>query len=150
MCYLWLDLGFGGFTLSPEDDADNLAALVREFPDQATVIVYQDTPLFLAANLTVPPGPLTLGDQRFDAVHRHGTLIMIHDTPFSLVPVLLTLRNAGARHLRADFLYRDYTADWTLSIWRQLRMGEAVPGRLGNARRGLADIHQETEKWESL
>ncbi|MDZ4198474.1 MAG: U32 family peptidase, partial [Kiritimatiellia bacterium] len=42
-----LDLGATRFTLSPEDGIDNMRELLTAFGPQATLIVYQDTPLFI-------------------------------------------------------------------------------------------------------
>jgi len=48
------------------------------------------------------------------------------------------LVSAGARILRADFMYREYTADRVREIWRRLRAGQAIPGtHAGNFERGL-------------
>ena len=41
-------MGVRRFALSPEDGLANLRSLLAEFGPQAVLIVYQDTPLFLA------------------------------------------------------------------------------------------------------
>src|SRR5262249_58608771 len=43
-----LDMGVRRFCLSPEDGLANLRSLLAEFAERAVVIVYQDTPQFLA------------------------------------------------------------------------------------------------------
>jgi putative protease len=132
-----LDLGVRRFTLSPEDGGDNLAELLAQFPAQATLVVYQDTPLMLSRTLAAPPGPLRLGRETCHVAHAQGTLVLYHDQPLCLASRLPALVAAGARHLRADFLYRQYAPAELAATWRRLRTGEAVPGRLANAVRGL-------------
>ena len=41
-------MGVSRFTLSPEDGLENVRSLLGEFGARAVLIVYQDTPLFLA------------------------------------------------------------------------------------------------------
>src|SRR5206468_1548624 len=43
-----LDMGVSRFTLSPEDGLGNLRPLLAEFGPRAVLVVYQDTPQFLA------------------------------------------------------------------------------------------------------
>jgi hypothetical protein len=43
-----LDMGVSRFTRSPEDGLENIRPLLAEFGERAVLVVYQDTPLFLA------------------------------------------------------------------------------------------------------
>ncbi len=45
----WKEQGVGQFVLSPEDDAENLFALIEQLGDAAVVPVYQHTPLMISA-----------------------------------------------------------------------------------------------------
>jgi hypothetical protein len=139
-----LSRGAGRFALSPEDGLANLRSLLAEFADQAVVIVYQDTPQFLAescayANLIGGcPGKANCKFESMQMVSNHGErvtaldyhcrTIVLNEGPFCLAPRLGDLAAAGARHLRADFIYRKYDPETVRQRWRQVRAGRQVPG----------------------
>ena len=139
-----LAMGARRFTLSPEDGIQNFTPLLQEFGAQATVIVYQDTPLFLAescayANLIGGcPGKANCSFESMEMISSHGEKVMALDYhcrtivlnkgPFCLSPRLKELQRAGAVSVRADFIYRPYEPAQARKIWRTLRAGQAVPG----------------------
>src|SRR5204863_7775536 len=117
-------MGVSRFCLSPEDGLSNMRPLLAEFGPRAVLIVHQDTPQFLAescayANLIGGcPGKAACKFESMEMVSSHGEKVTALDYhcrtivpnqgPFCLSPRLHELRKAGARNLRADFLYRKY------------------------------------------
>lgn len=149
-----LDMGVTKFTLSPEDGFANSRSLWDEFGSKAVLIVHQDTPLFLAescayANLIGGcPGKANCSFESMDMASSHGEkvtaidyhcrTIVLNQGPYCLAPRLGELGKAGAKALRADFLYRKYEADEVRRIWRLVRAGKSVPGgHAANWDRGL-------------
>jgi putative protease len=147
-------LGATRFTLSPEDGLPNLRSLLAEFGPQAVLIVYQDTPLFLAescayANLIGGcPGKANCKFESMEMVSTHGEkvtaldyhcrTIVLNQGPFCLSPRLRELAAAGAVSLRADFIYRPYEAVQVRDLWRTVRAGRVVPGgHAANIDRGV-------------
>ena len=139
-----LAMGARRFALSPEDGLKNFAPLLREFGAQATVIVYQDTPLFLAescayANLIGGcPGKANCRFESMDMVSSHGEkvsaidyhcrTIVLNKGAFCLSSRLKELARAGAASVRADFIYRQYEPAAVRKTWRTLRAGQTVSG----------------------
>jgi putative protease len=137
-------MGVRRFALSPEDGLENLRSLLAEFADRAVVIVYQDTPLFLAescayANLIGGcPGKANCRFESMEMVSSHGEkvtaidyhcrTIVLNQGPFCLSTRLRDLAAAGAIHLRADFVYRPYDPAEMRDRWRRVRGGKPVPG----------------------
>jgi hypothetical protein len=128
--------------------------LLAEFAPQAVVIVYQDTPLFLAescayANLIGGcPGKANCRFESMEMVSSHGEkvtaldyhcrTIVLNQGPFCLSTRLDDLARAGAVHLRADFIYRPYDPRVVRDQWRRVRAGQAVPlGHSANCDRGI-------------
>jgi putative protease len=149
-----LEMGVTRFALSPEDGLENLRSLLGEFAARAVVIVYQDTPQFLAescayANLIGGcPGKANCRFESMDMVSGHGEkvtaldyhcrTIVLNQGPFCLSPRLANLRRAGAIHLRADFIYRRYEPSEVRERWRRLRAGRPIPGgHAANFDRGI-------------
>jgi putative protease len=149
-----LAMGVKRFALSPEDGLANLRSLLSEFGEQAQVIVHQDTPQFLAescayANLIGGcPGKANCKFESMHMVSSHGErvlaldyhcrTIVLNEGPFCLSRRLPDLARAGARHLRADFIYRPYTPEEVRQRWRQVRASQPVPGgHAANFDRGL-------------
>lgn len=147
-------MGAGRVTLSPEDGLDNMRELLPKLGARAAVVVYQDTPLFIAETCPVAslsgqcPGPgrcqftelelVSNAGEHLLAINRRCRTYTIHRHPFCLATRLAALRAAGVRRLRADFVYRPYAADAVQRVWRDLRGGRAAPGaQLGNFDRGL-------------
>ncbi len=149
-----LDMGVSRFALSPEDGLGNLRTLLPEFSPRAVLIVYQDTPQFLAescayANLIGGcPGKANCSFESMEMVSSHGErvtaldyhcrTIVLDQAPFCLSGRLADLRKAGAVNLRADFIYRRYAPDEVRRLWRLIRAGRPVPrGHAANFDRGL-------------
>ncbi len=80
-----LDLGATRFTLSPEDGLANVRSLLAEFGARASLIVYQDTPLFVAescayANLIGGcPGKANCKFESMEMVSTHGEKVTALD-----------------------------------------------------------------------
>ena len=149
-----MDMGVSRFALSPEDGRANWKDLLAEFGSRAVLIVYQDTPLFLAescayANLIGGcPGKANCNFQSMDMVSSHGEkvtaidyhcrTIVLNQGPFCLSTRLGDIARAGAVSLRADFIYRPYEAHEVRAQWRRVRAGQAVPGgHAANMDRGI-------------
>lgn len=147
-------MGVQRFALSPEDGLGNLRSLLAEFGSRAVVIVYQDTPQFLAescayANLIGGcPGKANCKFESMEMTSSHGEqvvaldyhcrTVVLNTGPFCLSPRLGDLAKAGAQSLRADFIYRRYEPDEVRDRWRQIRAGHTVPGGLAaNFDRGI-------------
>lgn len=139
-----LAMGVTRLTLSPEDGLANLRPLFAELGERAVLIVYQDTPMFLAescayANLIGGcPGKANCSFEQMDMVSAHGEkvtaldyhcrTIVLNQGPFCLSPRLHELGRAGAVSLRADFIYRKYDPAEAVARWRLVRAGRVVPG----------------------
>ena len=149
-----LNMGVTRFALSPEDGLANMRCLLAEYGSKAVVIVYQDTPLFLAescayANLIGGcPGKancrfesmemVSSYGERVTALDYHCRTIVLNDGAFCLADHLADLARAGAISLRADFVYRPYEAHVVRDRWRRLRAGQNVPGgHAANVSRGV-------------
>ncbi len=148
------EMGVGGFALSPEDGLSNVRSLLAEFADRAAVIVYQDTPQFLAescayanliggcpgkANCSFESMEMTSSHgERVTALDYHCRTIVLNRGPYCLSRRLGDLAAAGARRLRADFVYRNYDPAEVRDRWRLVRAGRPVPGgHAANFDRGL-------------
>jgi putative protease len=149
-----LEWGVSRFTLSPEDGLENVRSLLAEFAEKAVLIVYQDTPMFLAescayanliggcpgkANCRFESMEMTSSHgERVTALDYHCRTIVLNQGPFCLSPRLPELAAAGARRLRADFIYRRYTPAEARQRWRLVRAGKVVPGgHAANFDRGM-------------
>ncbi|MHC5055134.1 MAG: peptidase U32 family protein [Planctomycetota bacterium] len=140
-----LDAGATRFTLSPEDGLGNWRGLLDEFGSRATVIVHQDTPLFISEMHV--PGPAgdegtrlvsSFGD-RLRALDAGGRTVVVGEGPLCLSERLDDLADAGAVSLRVDFVWREYAPADARARWRAVRSGTAIPGaRAANFDRGLA------------
>ena len=148
------DLGVSRFVLSPEDGLENLRPLLAEFGPRAVLVVYQDTPQFIAescayANLIGGcPGKANCRFESMEMVSSHGErvtaldyhcrTIVLNQGPFCLSTRLPQLAAAGAVSLRADFVYRTYEPERVRDLGRAVRAGRAVPGALAaNFDRGI-------------
>ena len=146
-------MGASRFTLSPEMDREGLRSLLGPFGNTSTVIVYQDSPLFISENCALaasarkcPANAGCRGAER-DWTSGSGEKILLvqqdcrtwalNTVPFSLAKRVDELHEMGARHLRADFIIRHYGPDEVRRLWHSIRQGKAVPGYEGNFTRGL-------------
>ncbi len=147
-----LDFGASSFTLSPEDDLENLRSMLANFGDRAVVIVYQDTPLMISEACVMPEAGCdrrggcgvneielqSSFDERVRVIRRGCRMIVMNEKPFCLGGRLDALADSGVIRLRVDFICRAYPAEQAREIWRGLRMNKAVPGtHIGNFERGL-------------
>lgn len=137
-------MGVTRFCLSPEDGLENIKPMLAEFGSSAILIVYQDTPLFLAescAYANLIGGCPGKGNCRFEnmvmtsshgekvlAIDYHCRTIVLNQGPFCLAPRLRELAKAGATSLRCDFVYRPYEPSQVRDAWRRVRAGKSVPG----------------------
>ncbi len=137
-------MGVTRFALSPEDGLANVTPMFAEFGERAVLIVYQDTPMFVAescayANLIGGcPGKANCSFESMEMVSSHGEkvtaldyhcrTIVLNQGPFCLSPRLKDLRKSGAASLRADFVYRKYEPEMVAQRWRAVRAGRVVPG----------------------
>lgn len=147
-------MGITRFVLSPEADGHSLQPVLAQFPEQAVVIVYQDTPLFISENCALaamagacPAGPeckdserdwISASGENVRLVQRGCRSVLINRTPFCLAGRMTELLAMGTRHLRADFVWRRYEPDTVVTLLRRLRRGDGVRGHEGNFMRGLA------------
>jgi hypothetical protein len=149
-----LRMGATRFTLSPEDGLENIWSLLAEFGARAVVVVYQDTPLFVAescayANLIGGcPGKANCRFESMQMVSSHGEkvtaldyhcrTIVLNQGPFCLSGRLDELARANAVSLRADFVYRPYEPAVVRDRWRVVRAGRPVKGgHAANFDRGI-------------
>ena len=147
------EMGASRFVLSPEDGLGNLRAVLEELGDRATVVVYQDTPLFISESCPYAtlkggcPGPASCDFTEMELSSSYGGKVLainercrtfvVNAVPFCPWDRLEALREAGARRFRADFVHRRYQAEEVRDILRKLRSGSQVPGHRGNLERGL-------------
>lgn len=145
------ELGFHRYTLSPEDDKDNLLKL---FSQDADVILYQDTPLFTSetcvwANIKgICPGKSRCsfkeiackneyGD-RFTAINDECRTVVIHERPFSIIHHMQKLYKAGQLNFRIDLCNRSYTPEMVHHIFSGIQSKSRIDNSLiGNFERGL-------------
>ncbi|MBI2804603.1 MAG: U32 family peptidase [Planctomycetes bacterium] len=149
-----LDMGATRFALSPEDGFANARSLWTEFGARAVLIVYQDTPQFLAescayANLIGGcPGKANCRFESMEMISSHGErvtaldyhcrTIVLNQEPFCLSSRLGALKRMGAISLRADFTYRPYDPQVVRERWRQIRAGRTIRGTQdANFERGI-------------
>ncbi len=144
-----LDMGVRRVTLSTEDVRANLVGLLGQLGAAASVIVYEDSPLFISescpyANLAggcPGPGDCTFSELELTSSHG-GTVLVVNERcrsvtlaaePFNLSPRLRVLAEAGARSLRVHLLHRPYEPSRARELWRALRRLEVVrPGHTGS------------------
>jgi hypothetical protein len=149
-----IDMGVTRFVLSPEDGLANMRPMLAEFGERAVVVVYQDTPQFIAescayanliggcpgkANCRFESMEMTSSHgERVTAIDYHCRTIVLNQGPFSLSTRLPQLADAGAVLLRADFIYRNYETQQVRDIWRAVHARRAVPrGHAANFDRGI-------------
>lgn len=128
---LLTDGGFRGATLAPDDSIENMTRLLARAGDRLTVIVRQDTPLFLSASRPCArtghedtASPLCMRDRRNEGyltISRAGLWITLGERPLTRVKDLPALIRAGARNLRVDFVYRNYEPGDIGRVWAELR-----------------------------
>jgi collagenase-like PrtC family protease len=145
-------LGVQAFTLSPEDDLENMRALLQVYGPRATVIIYQDTPLMISENYVTQTDncsypekckfpEISFQSSRGDnirVINRQCRFFVINNKPYSLAGHFQKLAVAGATSLRVDFMYRRYSSAEALDVWHRLRAGFRLPdSHAANFQRGL-------------
>ncbi|TVL99250.1 MAG: hypothetical protein CV087_18665 [Candidatus Brocadia sp. WS118] len=142
---------FCRYTLSPEDDKENMQTL---FSANADLIIYQDTPLFTSetcvwANMKRRcPGmnqcsfkQVTVENEfgdKFMAMKDRCKTVVIGERPFSLIHCIQKLLDAGQRDFRIDLCWRDYTPDMIKGIFSGIQNRTAIKySTMGNYERGL-------------
>jgi putative protease len=130
----WRDQGVQQFVLSPEDDAENLFALIEQLGDAAIIPVYQHTLLMISATRPAASGDeLTDRSRRAFRVERTGReFVLINETPFSLTDHLGELKAHGARRFRIDLSHGIDSPQQAADIVRRITAGNSVPGHFGN------------------
>ena len=132
-----LGLGFRRLTLAPDDELDNTLALLPRLAAIAEVPVFQDTPLAISAvcaNASLHgacPGRGNCDFRQFTLTARNGDELLavnnrcqtvyLRRTPLDRTAALPRLLRAGARFLRADFLWRDWPPAAIHRQWTALR-----------------------------
>jgi len=149
-------LGARRFVLSPEDGIENMTVLAERLGEKVTAVVYQDTPLFISeschkANLKgckrkgddcaqreEPMRLVSSGGDEVLIVNRGCRAITIGAKPFCVAGHIKKLMAAGITSVRADFVWRSYSAQEVVEIWRLLRCGAEIRGtHKANVLRGL-------------
>ncbi len=130
----WREQGVEQFILSPEDDAQNLYALIEQFGDAVIVPVYQHTPLMISATRPAADGTeLTDRSRRKFHVEPNGhQFVLANETPFSLTEHLDELKAKGACRFRIDLSYGIKSPAEAVDTVRRIISGLGVPGHDGN------------------
>lgn len=143
--------GFCRYTLSPEDDNENMQTLFSAHTD---LIIYQDTPLFTSetcvwANMKKRcPGmsqcsfrQVTVENEygdRFIAINDRCKTVVFGENPFSLTHRIPHLIAAGQRDFRIDLCWRDYTPEMIKNIFSGIQNRTEIKySTIGNFERGL-------------
>ncbi len=146
-----LAMGARRFTLSPDDSLSNMRSLLAEFGSQATVIVYQDTPLFVSeACVHASIRGSCAGEAHCDftekllvsasgeevrVINRRCRSVTIGARPLCLAQHAGELASWGAGLVRADFVWRAYAPEEARDLWRAVRAGTRIAGtHAGNAK----------------
>lgn len=131
----WHEQGVQRFVLSPEDDAENLYALIDQLGGAAIVPVYQHTPLMISATRPAAESKvLTDRSHRTFCVEQNGhEFAVFNEIPFSLTDHLDELKARGARCFRIDLSYGAPSTE----IVRSIISGRSVSGHTGNFDRRL-------------
>ncbi len=130
----WREQGILQFVLSPEDQVENLTALIEALGGAAIVPVYQHTPLMISA--TKPAADATELTDRSNCVFRveqtGQQFVLVNKEPFSLAGKTDGLQAAGARRFRIDLCYGIDTPDQAGQLVEHFIAGRPVPGHTGN------------------
>ncbi len=136
----------GGITCSPEDTYDNIQKLLSSSL-HTTLIVYQDTPLFLSANCIRPNTcadcthqteryTLSNGKERFEAVSKECLTTVIKNEPFYIGHLI---NNLSPEWLRMDFCNRAYTSAQINRLIQIIQAGKPLKSSYsGNFKKSFA------------
>ncbi|MCC7300841.1 MAG: hypothetical protein IT583_07160, partial [Verrucomicrobia bacterium] len=131
----WRAQGIQQFVLSPEDDAENIFALIEQLGAAVVVPLYQHTPLMISATKPAAASDALIDrSRRAFHVERSGhEFAVTSETPFSLTGHLDELKARGARRFRIDLSYGISSPE----LVQRILSGHSVPGHTGNFDRGL-------------
>jgi putative protease len=130
---------------------ENLKTLLS---DNTDLILYQDIPLFTSevcvwANMkSACPGldrcdfeKMVLTNEygdRFTAINEACRIVVINESPFSIIHLIQTFLDAGHKDYRIDLCYRDYSPENISRLLSGIQSGEKVKNStIGNFERGL-------------
>lgn len=140
------------FTASPEDDRQNLSALLAKFAAQLQIIIYQNTPLFIGEGcpqaVNAPTNcaacqknfPLqNARQQEYVALVKNCRTTIISQQPFCLSQAINELASYGLQYARVDFTHQVLVnADDIYNLWQKIKRGENIAStHNGNYLRGL-------------
>lgn len=139
----WLEQGCSRVTLSVEDGIENMRAILSEFGADADIIVYQDTPLFVAESCVYAnmlghcPGRAYCGfhemtmknsyGEEFLAVDHHCRTLIMGKEAFAIAHRAQELQRAGASRFRIDFVNRKFNGDEVKAICEAAMRSQAIP-----------------------
>jgi putative protease len=142
----WAQLGARRITLSVEDDFKNLRSHLQNWcaPAQPEVILYKDTPLFIAESCTLTalhkgcPTSAVCGyrsleiedesGERYHVAHESCKSVVYGQRPYSISNQVAQLIGQGVRHFRIDFLTREYKPDQINTIIQKCAEGALIEG----------------------
>ena len=120
-----MEMGIKRVTLAPDDTIENTCLLAERLGEQAEVPVLQDTPLAFSAvcaNASLKgncPGPHQCAFRQFELSNRNGERLLVINNRCQSVYInkeymdrrndIAALRRSGARLLRTDFIWRDWS-----------------------------------------
>ncbi len=153
--------GFSSFSLSLEDEAENMRELAGRFPERAVATIYARPPLFISAACVhghlgrcsghaAERAGATESDKRCRSknlvmqMERGGLMqvipvgcgsVVYGAVPFALTDKLAELWELGVRRVRVDLRGTGKNSAACLDVWRRSRAGAAL-GPAGNFNRG--------------
>ncbi len=131
------DMGITRVCVAPEDDVENIKAIVEKSPIEVELIAYGDIPLFISDNCAYrayndgcpEDKSLCKANNKVELLSSHGNeMVLIRNKCRNLV-ISKKSRNIVAEYkklasfglsLRADFLYREYNPEEVNEIWTSL------------------------------
>lgn len=139
----WLEQGCSRVTLSVEDGIENMRAILTEFGADADVVIYQDTPLFVAESCVYAnmlghcPGRAFCGfhemtmknsyGEEFLAVDHHCRTLIMGKEAFAIAHRAQELQKAGASRFRIDFVNRKFKGDEVRAICDAAMRSQLIP-----------------------
>lgn len=142
------ELGVGRVTFSLEDTASNLLSLNKNACLPTTLVVYQDTPLFISANCirSHSCGQCDRKDKWFDlkkdgirykALSSDCQLMLFGEKAFSAISIA---RQLNPDFYRVDFCYKKYTSEQVKDILDKLMRFESLPNTVSANIERNADV----------
>ena len=139
------ELGATRVSLSIEDTLENLQTVAQKSALPITLIVYQDTPLFISANCikntcktcdkSMCILPLKNGGQTYFATIQNCQLKLYNEHAFYIGAERSEI---AADFFRVDFVNRPYTAEKVCELWSKIKTGEKIASTMpGNIKRSI-------------